>query len=99
MFKQRVYGLLAAYLFIYMDDEQPIGRTKDLCWEAPRRWGSTCSWLVIQDTSRKVQPPSQAPGPWDGIVTNTEGCVHGLVSQKRWDKNRLLIAELVGMER
>ena len=30
MFKQRVDGLLAAYLFIYMDNGRPIGPTKDL---------------------------------------------------------------------
>ena len=30
VFKQRVDGLLAAYLFIYVDDGRPIGPTKYL---------------------------------------------------------------------
>ena len=62
MFKKRVDGLLAAYLFIYVNDGQPIGPTEDLCREASRRWVSTCSWLSIQDASIKVLPPSQARG-------------------------------------
>ena len=81
LFNQSVDGLLAEDLFIYVDDGRPIGPTKNLCREASRRWGSTCSWLGIQDASRKFQPPSQAPGPWAGTVTNTEGGVHGLLYQ------------------
>ena len=46
-----------------------------------------------------IQPPSQAPGTWARTVTNTEGGVHRLVSQERWDTNWRLIAEIVGMER
>ena len=81
VFNQRVDGLLVEDLFIYVDYGRPIGTTKDLCWEVSRRWGSTCSWLGSQDASRKFQPPSQAPGPWSGTVANTEGGVHGIVSQ------------------
>ena len=62
-------------------------------------WGSICSWLGIQYASRNLLPKSQAPGPWDVTVTNTEGDMHGLVYQEIWDKNRRLILELVGMER
>ena len=82
-----------------MDDGRPIRPTEKLCWEASRKWGSTCSWLGIQDASRKFQPPSQATGPWYGTVTNTEGGVRGLISQEMWDNNRRLIAELVVMEK
>ena len=94
-----VDGLLAAYLFIYVDDGRPIVPTKELFWEACRSWGSTCSWLGIQDASRKFQPPSQYQGTWAGTFTNTEGVVRGLVSQERWDNTWWLIAELVVMER
>ena len=79
-FTQKFDGLLAVEFFICVDDGRPIGPTKYLCWEAYRRWVSTCSWLGIQDASRKVQPISQAPGPWAVTVTDTEGGVHGLVS-------------------
>ena len=54
-------------------------------------WGSTCSWLGIQDASRKFQPRSQDPWTWVGTITNTEVDVYGLVSQERWDKTRQLI--------
>ena len=81
LFKNMVDRLLVADLFIYVDDGRPIGPTEDMCWKASRKWGSTCSWLGIPDTSRKVQPPSQAPGLWDGAFTNTEGGVCGLVYQ------------------
>ena len=43
VFKQTVDGLLAADLFIYVDSGRLIGPTDDLCWEASRRWDSTCS--------------------------------------------------------
>ena len=99
MFNQRVDVLLDTYLFIYVDDGRSIGPTEYLCWEASRRWGSIFSWLGIQGAYRNVQPPSQAPGAWDGNLINTEGGVHRLVSQERSDKTRRLIADLVGMER
>ena len=91
------YGLLAADLFIHVDDGWPIVPTETLCWEAYRRWGSTCSWLGIQDASRKVQPPSQSPGTWSGTVTNNQDVLHGLVLQERRYKTWRLIAQLVGM--
>ena len=81
MFKKIVNVLLDADLFIYVDDGRPIGPTENIFWEASRRWGLTCSWLGVEDASIMVQPPSQAPRPWDGTVTNTEGCVHGFLYQ------------------
>ena len=70
--KKIIYGMLAADLFIYVGDGRPIDPTNTLCWQASRRWVLTCSWLSIQDVSRKVQPPSQVPGPCDGNFTNIE---------------------------
>ena len=64
VYKEMRYRLIAANLFVFVDDGQPIIPTETLCWEASRRWGSTCSWLGIQGASRKVQSPLQAPGPW-----------------------------------
>ena len=99
MFNQRIDRLLAKYLFVYVVNGQLIGPTKNFCWNSYRRWGSTCSWLGIQDASRRVQTPSQAPGPWAGTLTNTEGGVHRLVLQEMWDTTRRLIAFMVGMEK
>ena len=98
VYKKRVEWLISVYLFIYVDYGQPIGTTETLCWEASRKWVSTCSWLVIQNASRKVQHMSQAPRPWAGTINNTQEGLHGLVSQYRWDKTWILMAELVGME-
>ena len=63
VFKKRVDALFDADLFIYVEDGQPIGPTKNLCWEASRRWISICSWFGIQYASIKVQPTPQALGP------------------------------------
>ena len=57
-----------------------------------------CSRLVIQDNYRKVQVPSQEPGPWSGTFTHTTEVVYDLVPQCGWDKVRRLILELVEME-
>ena len=57
VFKKRFDGLLAVEFFIYVEKGWLIGPTENLCWEASIIWGSTCSWLGIQDASRKVQPP------------------------------------------
>ena len=92
VFKQCGDGFLAMVLFIHMNYGQTIGPTDNLCWEAYRRGVSKCSWLSIKDASRKFQLPSQATGPRVCTVTNTEGGVHGLVSQNNWDKTRRLIA-------
>ena len=92
MFKQRVDGILAAELFIYVNNRRPIGPNHTLFWEASRRWGSTCSWLGIQEAPRKVQSPQQAPGPWAGNINNNKEGVHGLVSQYIWDNTHRLIA-------
>ena len=81
-----------------MDDGQPIGPTEELYWEASRKWVSTCSWLGIQDVSRKVQGTSQEPGPQARTVTHTTEVVCGLVSQDWCYKVNRLIQELVGME-
>ena len=98
MFKQRVYGLLAAELFIYVYDGRPRRPTEILCWESSRRLCLTCSWLGIRDASRKFQPPSQAPVTWADNINNTEGGLHVLVSQEIWDNTCMSIAELAVME-
>ena len=99
VFNQSVDGLLAAELFIYVDESRTIGPTETLCWKASRRWATTCSWWGIKDAFRKVQPSSQALGPYAGTVTNSKEVLHGLVSQDICDETRRLIAELVGTER
>ena len=86
-----VDGLLAADIFIYVDNERPVGPNKTLCWKDYYRWGLTCSWVGIMDDYRKVQPPSQAPGIWYGTINHSKGGVHMLVSKDIRDKNSRLI--------
>ena len=86
-------------MFILFNDGRPIVPTEELCWEASRKWGSSFSWLRIQDASRKVQPPYQAPGPWEVTVNTTKEGVYGLVSQDWWGKTRDIIQEVRIMEK
>lgn len=65
------------YLFVFVDDGIPIGPMEELCTKASRKWDAICSWLVIQDASRKVQQPSQAPGPCAGTLTHKKEGVCG----------------------
>ena len=62
MYIKRRDGLIAANLLIYVNDGRPIGPTKTMFWEASISWSSNLSWLGIQDSSRKFQPPLQALG-------------------------------------
>ena len=94
VYKDREYGLIAADIFIYVDNGKPIVPIEDIFWEALQKWGSTCSWLGIKDASQEVKPPPQAPGIWSEIVTTTDAGVDWLVSQDRWDKTESLIQEV-----
>ena len=98
VYKERSKVSIDADLFVYVDNEQTIGPKEEVCWEASRKWVSTCLWLGIQDVSRKVQGTLQEPGPLEGTVTHTTEGVCGLVSQDCWDKVKMLIQILVNME-
>ena len=71
VFNQSFDGFWVEDLFIYVDDGRPIGPTKDVRWEVSKSWGSLCSWLGIQDASRKVQPSlsvGNGTRPWPRIL-------------------------------
>ena len=38
VYKEREDRLIAANIFIYVEDRRPIGPTEDICWEASRNW-------------------------------------------------------------
>jgi hypothetical protein len=89
---------LAAEIFVYVDNGHPTGHSLRLTWAAARVFAAVCSRRGVQDASRKRTLPTETPGPWAGTVTHTEGgCILGMVSQEKWDKTKLLIAELVEM--
>ena len=86
---------IAADFFCYIDDVRPCGASEEECWQAARRVASICSYLGIQDASRKRRPPSQAPGAWAGSVVAVTPEGPGVsVSQEKWDKTRRYIAEM-----
>jgi len=96
--KIRADGHLAAEIFVYVDDGRTTGHSPRLTWAAARAYTAGCSRRGVQDASRKRMSPSDTPGPWAGTVTHTAGGrVLGMVSQVKWDKTKLLIAELGGM--
>ena len=81
-----------------MDDGRAIGHSSRITWAAARAYAAGCSRRGVQDASRKRTSPSDTPGPWAGTVTHTAGGrVLGMVSQEKWDKTKLLIAELSEM--
>ena len=91
-------GHLAANFFVYVDDGRATGHSPRLTWAAARAYAAGCSRRGVQDASRKRTSPSDTPGPWAGTVTHTAGGrVLGMVSQGKWDKTKLLIAELGDM--
>jgi hypothetical protein len=81
--KIRADGLLAAEIFVYVDDGRAIGATADLAWQAARTYTTGCARLGVQDASWKRTSASRTPGPWAGTVTHTDrNQVCGMVSQE-----------------
>ena len=72
VYKQRSDGRIIADLFVCVYHSLTVGLTEYMCWEASRRWVSTCSWLWIQDAYGTVHLPLQSPVPWAGTVANTK---------------------------
>jgi hypothetical protein len=96
--KIRADGHLAAEIFGYVDNGPLTGHSPWLTWAAGQAYAVGCLRRGIQDASRKRTSPTETPGPWAGTVTHTEGGrVVEMVSQEKWDKAKLLIAELAEM--
>eukprot|EP00956_Cyclotella_meneghiniana_P007532 scaffold10178_cov23-Cyclotella_meneghiniana.AAC.4 len=94
VYKTRKDGHLASELYLYVDDGRPTGFSAHQCWLAARRFCSMCSYLGIQDASRKRTSPTRTPGPWAGSVVHTDGHLVALVSQKKWNKMKAMVEEL-----
>jgi hypothetical protein len=55
---------------------------------------SVCSYLGIQDASRKRRQASKTPGAWAGTVILTDAdSVYLTVSQEKWEKSRGMVAD------
>jgi hypothetical protein len=97
VFKVREDGDIACEVYCYVDDGKIIGRDKIECWRAAATFSKMLAYLGIQDAARKRTAPSTTPGPWAGSVSHSDGDVTLLVSQKKWDKVKDLVAELEDM--
>ena len=83
---------------MYIDDGRVTRHSRELCWEAGRRFASVCSKGGVHDAARKTASPSWEPGPWTDTVCHTSGGeIIGTVSQEEWGKTKALVTELVDM--
>jgi hypothetical protein len=89
--KVRANGVLAADLFVYVDDLRPTGPT----WKAAQRVSSVLAFLGLQDAARKRRPSSLEPGAWAGsVVYTSDGRVVVLVSKEKWEKTQAIVKRL-----
>ena len=76
--------LVAAAIFVYVDDLRLIAATRELAWQASHRAASYIQYLGSQDAPRKKRLDN---GPWAGTVFNTkDGAVTKSVTQSKWDR-------------
>jgi hypothetical protein len=81
-----------ADFFFYVDDNRTTGNTEREAWLAAQRVASVCSFLEVQDASRKQWKASKTPGAWAGavILTDDEG-VYVRVLDEKWEKAKAII--------
>lgn len=61
-------GSIAGAAPRYVDNMWPVGASESMCWEVTHQMVTYYSYLGMQITGRKSQPPSQEPGPWAGTL-------------------------------
>lgn len=97
MFKVREDDKLACKVFIYVDDARITSFSKVICWKVASTFSKKLTFLCLQDAARKRIKPTTLAGPLAGSVAHTRDGVVLLVSQKKWDRVRTLVKELVEM--
>jgi hypothetical protein len=88
-------GRIAADFLTYIDDARPTGPSEEECWQAARKYASTCNHYGVQDAPRKNRTTSITAGAWAGTVIHTnmdQVCVK--VTQKRLDKTRKMVCDI-----
>jgi hypothetical protein len=96
VYKVKRDGTPAADFFFYVDDNRTTGNSEKEAWQAACKVASVCSYLGIQDASRKRRKASRTPGAWAGaIVSSDESGVYVTVSQEKWVKAKGMIAKTV----
>jgi hypothetical protein len=88
-------GKIATNIHQYIDDNRTTVPTVDESWLAGSQWAKTCSYLGIQDASRKRREAAQKGGAWAGGVAHCdERGVWKLITQERWEKAKSNLAKL-----
>jgi hypothetical protein len=88
-------GRIAADVLTYINDARPTGPSEEECWQAARKYASTCNHYGVQDDPRKRRTPSMTAGAWAGTVIHTHmGQVCVKVTQERWDKTRKMVCDI-----
>ncbi len=83
----------------FVDDLRGIGPTKELLQRATHKVESTMGYLGLQDATRKRRPNSQQPGEWTGSISVAlpDTGLFVTVSQKKWDRSRQIISDLLSV--
>jgi hypothetical protein len=88
-------GRISADVLTYIDGARPTGPIEEECWQAARKYASTCNHYGVQDAPRKRRSPSMTAGAWAGTVIHTHmGQVCVKVTQERWDKTRKMVRNI-----
>jgi hypothetical protein len=69
--KQSSDGRIAADVLTYIDDSRPNGPSEEECWQADRKYASTCTHYGVQDAPSKRPSPSITAGAWADTVIHT----------------------------
>ena len=86
---------LAADVNSFVDDLRCTGPTEEETWAASSRVAKCTAYFGCQDAARKRRPPSLSPGAWAGsVVEATPSAVYKRVSQERWEKTQLFLAQV-----
>ena len=85
--------LLAGDIKAYVDDLRTMGNAMEQAWAIARCVAARLQYLGIQDAPRKRRVHN---GPWAGTVYLThDGGIRKTVTEKKWEKGRNYIQELV----
>jgi hypothetical protein len=89
-------GDVDADLFIYINNFRPTAPDEEEYWRAAQKAGSTLNYPGLQEAPCKYHSGIMIPEPWAGLVAYTnEGEVHVFITNKKWDKEKGIIRELV----
>lgn len=89
-------GKVAAALVAFFDDGRVAAHCTEHTERALRQICARLQHLMIQDAARKRRSVSLRPGAWAGaVVFGDQGILRALISQKKWDKGKRILAVML----